>query len=338
MCSSDLGASPLSGGESFAVTVNGTTYTTANGLVVSGTNWSLDVPTSMSAGIYEVRSVRTLSTGLDLPDQTHNELVINNAPTLGDTTLSMTVVEDAGAPVGAVGSPISAFTGGIGDVDPSAVKGIAITDAKETNGTWYYTTDGGATWTPINQYNGTVSSSNALLLADDPRTRLYFAPASNFDQNITSALTLRAWDQTRGSIGSKVDTTSAGGVYAFSTQSDVIDVIVTPVNDIPVNTVPSAQSIATSSTLTFSSANGNSISVADVDNSNLTVTLSVGAGTLTLATTSGLTFAAGDGTADASMTFSGTKAAINAAMEGMKFNSPSTAQVDRKSTRLNSSH
>ena len=68
---------------------------------------------------------------------------INDAPVLADTTLTLTVAEDAGAPSGAVGSPLSAFTGGITDVDSGAAKGIAITGSNETNGTWYYTTNGG---------------------------------------------------------------------------------------------------------------------------------------------------------------------------------------------------
>ena len=35
-----VGATALGGGETFSVTVNGTTYTTANGLGISGTTWS----------------------------------------------------------------------------------------------------------------------------------------------------------------------------------------------------------------------------------------------------------------------------------------------------------
>ena len=47
------------------------------------------------------------------------------------------------------------------------------------------------------------------------------------------------------------------------------------------------------------------------------VTLNVSNGVLTLAGTAGLVFTAGDGTADASMTFTGTVAAINAALDGL---------------------
>ena len=51
------------------------------------------------------------------------------------------------------------------------------------------------------------------------------------------------------------------------------------------------------------------------------MTLTVAHGTLTLASTAGLSFGAGDGTADATMTFSGTAAAINAALgAGLTYN------------------
>ena len=65
---------------------------------------------------------------------------VNDAPVLADTALTLTVAEDAGAPVGAVGSLVSAFTAGISDVDSGAVKGVAITGSIETNGRWYSTT------------------------------------------------------------------------------------------------------------------------------------------------------------------------------------------------------
>ena len=145
---------------------------------------------------------------------------VNDAPVLADTALTLTVAEDAGAPSGTVGSLVSAFTGGITDVDAGAVKGIAITASNETNGTWYYTTDGGTTWTAV----GAVSSASSLLLADNASTRLYFAPAANYNGSSTSALTLRGWDQTSGAAGTKVDTSTNGGSTAFSSATDVVDV------------------------------------------------------------------------------------------------------------------
>ncbi|MFL5347091.1 MAG: Ig-like domain-containing protein [Hyalangium sp.] len=92
-------------------------------------------------------------------------------------------------------------------------------------------------------------------------------------------------------------------------------------NEPPVNTVPGAQSTPEDTALLFSSAGGNALSAADPDAGSelVQVTLTSTHGTLTLGATSGLTFSSGDGTADASMTFTGTLAAINAALEGLRF-------------------
>ncbi|MEQ1592678.1 MAG: tandem-95 repeat protein [Thiobacillaceae bacterium] len=174
------------------------------------------------------------STAFSLAEETASITVnpVNDAPVLADTSLTLTVSEDAGAPSGAVGSLVSTFTGGISDVDSGALKGIAITATNETNGTWYYSTSGGSTWSTV----GTVSSASSLLLADNASTRLYFSPAADYSGSSTSALTLRAWDQTSGTAGTKVSTVSTGGTTAFSSATDVIDVTVTPVNDAPVIT------------------------------------------------------------------------------------------------------
>jgi VCBS repeat-containing protein len=73
--------------------------------------------------------------------------------------------------------------------------------------------------------------------------------------------------------------------------------------------------------LTFSSAGSNAILIADVDagSSPMQVQLTATGGTLTLSSTTGLTFTAGDGTTDASMTFTGTISAINTALNGLTF-------------------
>ncbi|MEM5470101.1 VCBS domain-containing protein, partial [Hoeflea sp. AS60] len=63
----------------------------------------------------------------------------------------------------------------------------------------------------------------------------------------------------------------------------------------------------------------NGVSVADVDSDTLTVTLTAGHGELSLSGLAGLSFSAGDGTADATMIFTGSVADINAALAGMSF-------------------
>lgn len=85
-------------------------------------------------------------------------------------------------------------------------------------------------------------------------------------------------------------------------------------NQAPTITVPGAQT-ATEDT----PKNITGISIADTNGNNQAVTLSVTNGTLTLAQTTGLSFALGDGTADASMEFSGTLTNVNAALETLTF-------------------
>ncbi|MCA1816082.1 MAG: tandem-95 repeat protein [Acidobacteria bacterium] len=100
-----------------------------------------------------------------------------------------------------------------------------------------------------------------------------------------------------------------------------VSLAVNPVNDAPVNAVPPAPQTVGNGTLVFSAARGNAISVTDADagDNPVRVTLSVVFGALTLKTTSGLTFSGGDGTDDTAMTFTGTLANINAALDGLSF-------------------
>jgi hypothetical protein len=97
-------------------------------------------------------------------------------------------------------------------------------------------------------------------------------------------------------------------------------------NAAPVNTVPGAQSTNQDTAKVFSTASlpPNAISIADPDagGASVQVTLTVTNGTLTLSGIAGLSFTAGDGTADATMTFIGTIAAINTALNGLTYDPP----------------
>ena len=110
----------------------------------------------------------------------------------------------------------------------------------------------------------------------------------------------------------------AGGASNTSSRQ----VAVTAVNDAPVNTKPGSQSTLQDTTEVFSSGNGSLISVADVDAASVQVQLvsTNGATTLFGSMPGSLSFSAGDGTADATMTFTGTIAAVNTALNGLSFN------------------
>ncbi|HUQ53067.1 MAG TPA: tandem-95 repeat protein, partial [Gammaproteobacteria bacterium] len=93
-----------------------------------------------------------------------------------------------------------------------------------------------------------------------------------------------------------------------------VNLSIQAVNDAPVNTVPGAKSVDEDTTLTIGG-----ISVSDVDAATVRVTLSAAHGALSLSRTSGLTFTSGDGVSDATMTFSGTQANVNAALGNLSY-------------------
>jgi hypothetical protein len=96
-------------------------------------------------------------------------------------------------------------------------------------------------------------------------------------------------------------------------------VLVRAVNDAPGVSVPGGQVVDAGGALVFSAAGGNAPSLGDADALDLEVTLATANGTLTLADVSGLTFSQGSGTGDTAMTFRGSIAAVNAALDGLRF-------------------
>src|SRR5262249_46930068 len=101
---------------------------------------------------------------------------------------------------------------------------------------------------------------------------------------------------------------------------DVLPITVTAFNDPPVDNVPTTVQAATEDV-----PRPFPLSVRDPDiaGAPLVVTLPASNATLiTLPTTSGLTFTAGDGTSDAAMTFRGTLPDVNAALNGLVVTPP----------------
>src|SRR5262249_42044612 len=123
-------------------------------------------------------------------------------------------------------------------------------------------------------------------------------------------------DTTDRKINTVVNDGLADGNTAVTT------VQVTSVNETPINTVPPAQTTNEDIDLVFSAANGNAIPISDADigAAGATVTLSVLHGVLTLGSIpAGLSFGTGDGTADATMTFTGSVSDINTALNGLLY-------------------
>ncbi|GAB5404685.1 MAG: hypothetical protein Aurels2KO_29160 [Aureliella sp.] len=113
----------------------------------------------------------------------------------------------------------------ITDASPGAVEGIAITAANDGNGHWEYSLDSGSSWIDVDAVSGTAS----LLLRETDLLR--FVP--NGTTVTTADISFRAWDQTSGSAGQKVDTSTNGGVTAFSTATENATIEVTLPNQAP---------------------------------------------------------------------------------------------------------
>ena len=133
---------------------------------------------------------------------------LNAAPVLDPSASPQlnSFIEDAGIPVGQVGTLVSDLIddGGslnnFSDVDGD-LPGIGITGVNLQGGTLYYSTDNGARWSNV----GTVSDGSARVLYADSDTRLAFTPAANFSGSISDVFTLKTWDRTGGHSNGEAD-------------------------------------------------------------------------------------------------------------------------------------
>jgi hypothetical protein len=174
----------------------------------------------------------------DWPEGVH----VNLAPVLDPlaTPVLAPVLEDAGAPSGPVGTLIGSLVsrsgsgsgpGNVTDADPGDGTGLALVAADTSLGSWYYSINDGSSWIAIDA--AALGEANALLLAADGKTRLYFKPDANQNGSVIEAIKFRAWDGNSGANGGFADTRVNGGSTAFSAQTDTAVLSVTPVNDIP---------------------------------------------------------------------------------------------------------
>ena len=144
--------------------------------------------------------------------------------------------------------------------------------------------------------------------------------------NINTALDGLSFDPTsdfNGAASLQIITDDLGntGIGGALTDDDTIAITVNAVNDNPLNSVPGPQATNEETALVFNAGGGNLISISDIDAGAavVQVTLNGTNGLITLSGFAGLTFSTGDGTADATMTFTGTIANINTALDGLTF-------------------
>jgi hypothetical protein len=181
----------------------------------------------------------------------------NQAPVLNGANDLNSIPEN---PTSNPGTQVSALIAGhFSDGNVGSLAGIAITAANNSNGTWQYSLDGGVSWTAI----GSVSTKSALLLRDSDWVR--FVPNTNFSGS--ASISLRGWDQTKGTAGTKTSTSSHGGTTAFSTAiatSSITVTLVVQASVVTVSSTPVNYTAGSDPTLI-----GTSGTVSDVDSPNL---------------------------------------------------------------------
>lgn len=192
-----------------------------------------------------------------------------------------------------------------------AMEKITLTATHGTlalSGTTGLTFSSGANISAAMVFTGTLANINAALAG------VTFTPASNY----TGSAALQIFTNDQGNTGS-------GGAKT-ATSSVTINVEAPPTS----NTVPAAQTTLENNPLIFSPANGNPIYIGTGWSS---VELQAGHGTLTLATKAGLSFSIGNGSSNTTVEFSGSTAAMNAALAGLIFN-PTTGYAGSASIAL----
>lgn len=148
-----------------------------------------------------------------------------------------------------------------------------------------------------------------------------------FNSNATNALVQELVRAIQFINYSEAPSTHTRTVIFTATDSGMLSasaeqrIAVTAVNDAPINNIPiSTQNLNNAESLVFSAANGNLISISDADAgmNPLLVTLAATHGTISLSgDATGLSFTSGDGSNDSTMTFTGSMAAANAALDGL---------------------
>ena len=228
---------------------------------------------------------------------------VNDAPTATITPLTYSATEQTNLAL--QGTGLSIADGDAGSATVQATLSVINGTLTATAGTTGVTISGSGTNSVT--LSGTLTQINTLLAGTLGGTLNYLQ--SSDTPPATDTLTLTASD---------LGNTGTGGTL---TGVDTATINLTAVNDAPVNTVPGAQTVNEDQSLAFSNANGNLIAISDVDagGNAVQVTLTGTHGTVTLAGLTGLGFTVGDGVDDATMTFTGAIANINAALAGMHF-------------------
>ncbi|MBO2012786.1 beta strand repeat-containing protein [Hymenobacter negativus] len=240
---------------------------------------------------------------------TTGTISVTNADGTGTSTNSFTVstVNDLSVTLSATPNPVNedatlTYTLTVSNAGPSSASGITATLALPAGAV--FLSAAGTGWA-ASQSGGTATATRSTLAVGTAPVLTVQIQAPGEGGTISAMATVSS---------TTFDPTAANNTATATTT-------VTGVNDAPVASVPATQTTAEDTPKTFNTAGNNVISVSDADagSGNVEITLTAANGTFTLSRTTGLTFTVGDGAADAAMTFRGTLASINAALNGLVF-------------------
>jgi CSLREA domain-containing protein len=214
---------------------------------------------------------------------------VNDAPTAAIGPASYAA--DEGVPLALAGTGLA-----VGDIDSSSVTVTlsVLSGTLSVTGTGVTIAGSGSAVVVL---TGAVADVDALLAGGGMVTYLMGSDAPP----ATDTLRLQIDDGAGGS--------------AF----DVATIAIAPVNDAPVNTLPGAVATLEDTAIVFTGATRIAVTDTDAGSAAVQVSLTASQGVLDLSATAGLVFLAGDGAGDAAMTLSGTLAAVNAALDGLRY-------------------
>ncbi|MGH7894602.1 MAG: hypothetical protein ACREQL_08030, partial [Candidatus Binatia bacterium] len=225
---------------------------------------------------------------------------VNDGPTADIALAFYSAIENSTLALAGTGISVDDVDAGSSPVTVtlSVISGLLTATA---GGTGVVVTNSGTPWLTL---SGTVAQINDLLDGLSGATLDYIvasdSPPPTDDLNL--------WIDDNGATGAGVPL--GAGDWAL--------INVTAVNDAPVITLPGFATTAEDTPLVFAGASQISITDVDAGGAPVEVTLNVSTGVLNLSGTTGLGFSAGaNGTA--TMTFAGTVADINTALNGLTF-------------------
>lgn len=153
--------------------------------------------------------------------------VTNSAPALDPAIRPSLAPVNEGTRAGTTVDAILATAGLYSDPDGTAFMGVAVVGQDTINGTWEYSTDGGAVWTPF----GVVGDNQAILLSADGggQNRVRFVPTDPLFVG-TATFNFRGWDRTDGNASGAtgINVSINGGERAYSAEIATADAPITP--------------------------------------------------------------------------------------------------------------